>query len=181
MPQRLIDSRAPLHWREGRPSSETPRMTTPQRCGSSIPLRSAFAGFRFPPDVIVIAVRWYLRYALPYRDAEELLIERGVQADRVTIYRWVLRFTPLLAEAARPCWKNCCQPPGIAPTGMPTTGLRFRLQVERVERCPAYALLRFAVTNTTQKEEYTRDGWGRSTADASMGGFDMVDPAGRKI
>lgn len=64
---------------------------------------------------------------------------------------------------------------------MPTTGLRFRLQVERVERCPAYALLRFAVTNTTQKEEYTRDGWGRSTADASMGGFDMVDPAGRKI
>jgi transposase-like protein len=78
-------------------------MTTPQRCGSSIPLRSAFAGFRFPPDVIVIAVRWYLRYALSYRDAEELLIERGVQADRVTIYRWVLRFTPLLAEAARPC------------------------------------------------------------------------------
>jgi transposase-like protein len=65
--------------------------------------RSAFAGFRFPPEVIVIAVRWYLRYALSFRDVEELLIERGVEVDHVTVYRWVLRFTPLLADAARPC------------------------------------------------------------------------------
>jgi IS6 family transposase len=64
---------------------------------------SAFAGFRFPPDVIVLAVRWYLRFGLSYRDLEELLAERGIQADHVTIYRWVLRFTPLLADAARPC------------------------------------------------------------------------------
>jgi transposase-like protein len=64
---------------------------------------SAFAGFCFPPEVIVLAVRWYLRFALSYRDVEELLGERGVQVDHVTIYRWVLRFTPLLAEAARPC------------------------------------------------------------------------------
>jgi transposase-like protein len=48
-------------------------------------------------------VRWYLRFALSYRDVEELLTERGVQVDHVTIYRWVQRFTPLLAEAARPC------------------------------------------------------------------------------
>jgi transposase-like protein len=65
--------------------------------------RSAFAGFRFPPDVIVLAVRWYLRYGLSYRDVEELLVERGVEVDHVSVYRWVLRFTPLLAEAARPC------------------------------------------------------------------------------
>jgi transposase-like protein len=65
--------------------------------------RSVFAGFRFPPDVIVLAVRWYLRYGLSYRDVEELLVERGVEVDHVTVYRWVLRFTPLLAEAARPC------------------------------------------------------------------------------
>jgi IS6 family transposase len=64
---------------------------------------SAFAGFCFPSDVIVLAVRWYLRYGLSYRDVEELLAERGVEVDHVTIYRWVLRFTPLLAEAARPC------------------------------------------------------------------------------
>ena len=65
--------------------------------------RSAFAGFCFPPEVIVLAVRWYLRFALSYRDVEELLAERGVQVDHVTVYRWVQRFTPLLAEAARPC------------------------------------------------------------------------------
>ena len=64
---------------------------------------SAFAGFYFPPDVIVLAVRWYLRFALSYRDLEELLAERGVEVDHVTIYRWVQRFTPLLADAARPC------------------------------------------------------------------------------
>jgi transposase-like protein len=64
---------------------------------------SDFAGFRFPPDVIVLAVRWYLRFGLSYRDVEELLTERGIEVDHVTIYRWVQRFTPLLAEAARPC------------------------------------------------------------------------------
>jgi transposase-like protein len=53
--------------------------------------------------VIVLAVRWYLRFGLSYRDVEELLAERGVEVDHVTIYRWVLRFTPLLADAARPC------------------------------------------------------------------------------
>ena len=65
--------------------------------------RAAFAGFRFPADVIVLAVRWYLRFGLSYRDVEELLVERGVEVDHVTIYRWVLRFTPLPGEAARPC------------------------------------------------------------------------------
>jgi transposase-like protein len=65
--------------------------------------RSAFAGFRFPSDVIVLAVRWYLRFGLSYRDVEELLAERGIEVDHVTVYRWVQRFTPLLAEAARPC------------------------------------------------------------------------------
>jgi transposase-like protein len=65
--------------------------------------RSAFAGFCFPPDVMVLAVRWYLRFSLSYRDVEELLAERGVEVDHVTVYRWVQRFTPLLADAARPC------------------------------------------------------------------------------
>jgi len=59
--------------------------------------------FPFPPDVVIVAVRWYLRFGLSYRDVEELLAERGVEVDHVTIYRWVLRFTPLLADAARPC------------------------------------------------------------------------------
>jgi IS6 family transposase len=77
------------------------RTTSPSR--RPIPPHSSFTGFRFPPEVIVVAVRWYLRFDLSYRDVEELLAERGVQVDHVTIYRWVLRFTPLLADAARPC------------------------------------------------------------------------------
>ncbi|MFF0372683.1 IS6 family transposase [Micromonospora sp. NPDC005087] len=68
-----------------------------------MPPKSAFAGFRFPPEVIVAAVRWYLRFNLSYRDVEELLVERGIEVDHVTVYRWVQRFTPLLADAARFC------------------------------------------------------------------------------
>ncbi len=66
-------------------------------------MRSPFAGFQFPPEVITVAVRWYLRYGLSYRDVEELLAERGIEIDHVTVYRWVQRFTPLFADAARPC------------------------------------------------------------------------------
>jgi transposase, IS6 family len=64
--------------------------------------RSSFVGFRFPPAVIMLAVRWYLRYGMSYRDVEELLAERGLVVDHVTIYRWVQRFTPELIDAARP-------------------------------------------------------------------------------
>ncbi len=64
---------------------------------------ASFAGYRFPPEVILLAVRWYLRYGLSYRDVEELLAERGVDVDHVTVYRWVQRFTPMLIDAARPC------------------------------------------------------------------------------
>jgi transposase-like protein len=78
-------------------------MRIADRSRPSIPPRSAFARFRFPPDVIVVAVRWYLRFGLSYRDVEELLTERGVEVDHVTVYRWVLRFTALLADAAKPC------------------------------------------------------------------------------
>jgi hypothetical protein len=46
---------------------------------------SAFAGFCFPSDVIVLAVHWYLRFGLSYRDVEELLADRGIEVDHVTI------------------------------------------------------------------------------------------------
>jgi IS6 family transposase len=62
-------------------------MRTANRSRRSIPPRSALAGFRFPPDVIVLAVRWYLRFGLSYRDVEELLTERGVEVDHMTVYR----------------------------------------------------------------------------------------------
>jgi transposase-like protein len=61
---------------------------------------SVFAGFRFPRTVISVAVRWYLRFGLSYRDVEELMAERGITVDHVTIYRWVQRFSPEFADAA---------------------------------------------------------------------------------
>jgi transposase-like protein len=48
-----------------------------------------------------VAVRWYLRYGLSYRDVEELLAERGIEVDHVTVYRWVQTFTPVFVDAAR--------------------------------------------------------------------------------
>ena len=73
-----------------------------RRPASPVRMPSGFTGFRFPPEVISLAVRWYLRYGLSYRDLEELLAERGVEVDHVTLYRWVQRFTPLLIDTARP-------------------------------------------------------------------------------
>ena len=65
--------------------------------------RPALAGYRFPPEVILLAVRWYLRFGLSYRDLDELLAERGIVVDHVTLYRWVQYFTPLAFETAVPC------------------------------------------------------------------------------
>jgi transposase-like protein len=48
---------------------------------------TSFAGYRFPPEVILLAVRWYLRYGLSYRDVEELLAESGIDVDHLSIYR----------------------------------------------------------------------------------------------
>jgi len=54
----------------------------------------------------MLAVRWHLRYGLSNRDAEELLAERGIEVDHVTIHRWVQRFPRLLIDAARPCRRS---------------------------------------------------------------------------
>jgi hypothetical protein len=53
------------------------RMRRSCRVRPILPPRSAFTGFRFPREVIVLAVRWYLRYGLSYCDVEELLGERS--------------------------------------------------------------------------------------------------------
>jgi IS6 family transposase len=64
-------------------------------------LSSPPAGYRFSREVIAVAVRWYLRYSLSCRDVEELLAERGIEVDHVSIYRWVQTFTPEFIDAAR--------------------------------------------------------------------------------
>jgi transposase, IS6 family len=62
---------------------------------------SAFRGYRFPDTIIALAVRWYLRYRLPYADLAELLAERGIYVDPSTLFDWVQHFTPLYKDAAR--------------------------------------------------------------------------------
>jgi transposase, IS6 family len=56
---------------------------------------------QFEPEVILLAVGWYLRFSLSYRDVEELLAERGVHADHVTVWRWVQRYAPELQRRLR--------------------------------------------------------------------------------
>jgi transposase, IS6 family len=60
-----------------------------------------FQGRRFPQEIIVLCVRWYLRYGLSYRDLEEMMAERGVEVDHSTIARWVLHFSPILNDLIR--------------------------------------------------------------------------------
>jgi transposase-like protein len=62
---------------------------------------SPFSGYRFPPEVIALAVRWYLRFRLSYADVAELLAERGVAVDPSSVYAWVQEFAPLYEDAAR--------------------------------------------------------------------------------
>jgi putative transposase len=59
----------------------------------------SFKGAHVPQDIILMGVRWYLAYPLSYRHVEELMEERGVPVDRATIQRWVVQYSPLLAEA----------------------------------------------------------------------------------
>jgi hypothetical protein len=56
---------------------------------------------QFEPQLILMAVGWYLRFSLSYRDVEELLQERGMSADHVTVWRWVQRYTPELDRRIR--------------------------------------------------------------------------------
>jgi transposase, IS6 family len=49
---------------------------------------------QFEPEVILLAVGWYLRFSLSYRDVEKLLAERGLRVDHVTVWRWVQRYVP---------------------------------------------------------------------------------------
>jgi hypothetical protein len=85
----------------GTASGRLPSMRSLGHLHPQLAPRSAFAGYPFPPEVITLAVRWYLRFGLSYRDVEELLAERGIEVDHVSIYRWVQRFAPEFAEAAR--------------------------------------------------------------------------------
>lgn len=59
---------------------------------------SPFEDHRFPHEIILNAVRWYLRYPLSYQDVVDLLAERGISVDRSTVYWWVIKFGPEITK-----------------------------------------------------------------------------------
>ncbi len=71
--------------------------------GSPImPSDNPFKWRQFEPGLILLCVRWYLRYAVSYRDLEEMIRERGLCVDHTTIYRWVQRYAPEIDKRCRP-------------------------------------------------------------------------------
>ena len=60
-----------------------------------------FRGRHFEDVIVILCVRWYLRYSLSYRDLEEMMAERGLSLDHVTIWRWVQHYAPILNQRLR--------------------------------------------------------------------------------
>ena len=92
----------PATQRDGRDPHGRQRYTC-RRCGRDFTERSAtpFAGYRWPAEVILLAVRWSLSHPLSATSVMELLAERGVDVSRRTVLRWVQTFGPLLAAEVR--------------------------------------------------------------------------------
>jgi IS6 family transposase len=61
-----------------------------------------FKGRHFEADIIILCVRWYLRFGLSFRNLEELMAERNLAVDHVTIWRWVQRYAPEMNRRCRP-------------------------------------------------------------------------------
>ena len=57
-----------------------------------------FKGSHFPRSVMLYAVFFYLRYPVSYRDLQEIMAERGVNVDNATLNRWVIRYSPQIAD-----------------------------------------------------------------------------------
>ena len=58
-------------------------------------------GMRYPLEVILVCIRWYVAYPLSYRHLEEMMAERGVSVDHSSINRWAIRFLPLIEKLFR--------------------------------------------------------------------------------
>jgi putative transposase len=61
----------------------------------------SFSGAKFPKEVILFAVFFYVRLGVSYRDVEEIMEERAVNVDHATLNRWVIKHSPLIALAAK--------------------------------------------------------------------------------
>lgn len=69
-------------------------------------IKNPFKGMRYPADIILQMARWYLAYALSTRNLEEMLAERGVNADHSTLSRWAIKFSPRIDKVFRRRYKR---------------------------------------------------------------------------
>lgn len=69
----------------------------------------SFKGSQYPKSVILHAVFFYVRYAVSYRDLQEILLERGIDVDHTTLNRWVVKYSPLIADQAWQCKASTSQ------------------------------------------------------------------------
>src|SRR4028119_2438909 len=97
-----------------------------------MPPAQAFRGFRFPAEVILWAVRWYLQFPVSYRDLERMLADRGVSVDHTTLFRWIQAYAPELDQRPRP---HLCPRP---PCRRPLRGRRLAGRGVSVDHTPLF-------------------------------------------
>jgi transposase, IS6 family len=102
--------------------------------------KSPFKWRHFEPAIILLCVRWYCRYQLSYRDLEEMMRERGLNVDHVTIFRWVQRYAPEINGRMRPHLKM--------------SGTSYRLDETYVKVGTQWKYLYRAIDSTGQTIEF---------------------------
>jgi len=65
-----------------------------------------FKWYHYEKEIIILGVRWYCKYSLSYRNLVEILSERGLSVHASTIYRWVVKFAPIIAERSKQYLRN---------------------------------------------------------------------------
>ena len=73
-------------------------------------LDELFKGRHFDREIIVLCVRWYLRYKLSFRDLVEMMAERGLSLAHTTIMRWIQRYVPEFERR----WNRFTRPAGLS-------------------------------------------------------------------
>ena len=130
--------------------------------------RSAlFRGRHFEDVIIILCVRWYLRYSLTYRDLEEMMAERGLSVDHGTIWRWVQHYAPILNQRLRPELRH--------------PNRSWRVDESYVRVAGKWAYLYRAVDSAGDTIEFTVGYGSNSDFQGDATGLDVtIDPAGRK-
>ena len=100
-----------------------------------------FKGCHYPKDVILYAVFFYVRYAVSYRDLEEIMAERGVQLDHATLNRWVVKYSPGIAKTAQVRQQTTARSWRMDETYIKVKG-RWMYLYRAIDKHPSRALLR---------------------------------------